>query len=451
MNLTIHGAGYVGLVTANCFAEMGNSVLCCDVDAKKIAQLKRGESPIHEPGLQQLLQKNLHEGHLHFTTDTSQAVAHGKLQFIAVGTPPDEDGSADLRHVLEVAYNIGRYMPESRIIINKSTVPVGTTEKVNYAINQALADRDVKIEFAVLSNPEFLKEGSAINDFMRPDRVIVGGDNLEALEILKQLYQPFNRNHDRFLTMDARSAELTKYVANAMLATRISFMNEMSRVAEEVGADIEEVRQAIGLDSRIGYQFIYPGCGYGGSCFPKDVTALQKMAQEVHVEVPILKAIEHINRQQKSRLYEKIKQHFSNSLGNKVFALWGLSFKPNTDDMREAPSRVIMEALWQEGARIQAHDPVAMHEARRLYNKRDDLVLCETMEQALEGADALIIVTEWNAFKSPDFTLIKNTLLQPVIFDGRNIYDPVLMKELGIIYYGIGRGVTLPIITQSTE
>lgn len=442
MHLSIHGAGYVGLVTAGCFAEMGNHVVCCDVDERKISALNQGKSPIYEPGLEVLIQKNLQSGHLRFTTDPFHAISEGDLQFIAVGTPPDEDGSADLTHVLEVACTIGRFMKEKKIIINKSTVPVGTAEKVKDAIQHALNDRQVEIDFDVVSNPEFLKEGSAVNDFMRPDRIIVGGENHEALEVLRQLYQPFNRNHDRFLTMDARSAELTKYVANAMLATRISFMNEMSHLAEQLGADIEEVRKGVGMDIRIGSHFIYPGCGYGGSCFPKDVKALQKMAHDVSVDSPILKAVEHVNIKQKNYLVEKIKRHFQ-TVENKAFALWGLSFKPNTDDMREASSRVIMEALWQMGARIQAYDPIAMFEARRLYSDRSALYLCESMEQTLEGAEALIIVTEWNAFKSPDFECIKRTLKQPVIFDGRNLYDPKLMKELGIIYYGMGRGEQL--------
>lgn len=439
MNLTVYGAGYVGLVTASCFAEMGNHVLCCDINEQKVSRLNLGQSPIYEPELEALIQKNLQIGTLQFTSSTQQAILHGDLQFIAVGTPLDENGAADLSHVLQVAENIGHQMREPRIIINKSTVPVGTVDIVNKVIGEALQSRNVNIDFTVLSNPEFLKEGAAVNDFMRPERIIVGGDNLTAIEQLRQLYKPFNRNHARFLVMDARSAELTKYAANAMLATRISLMNELSRLAEHLDADIEQVRVGIGSDSRIGYEYAYPGCGYGGSCFPKDVAALQKMGQLIACDTPILQAVQQVNQQQKLILVKKIQQHFG-ALDNKVFALWGLAFKPNTDDMREASSRAIMEALWQLGARIQAYDPVAMPEARRLYQQSSDLVLCETLEQTLEGAAALIIVTEWNAFKSPDFDLIKNTLKCPVIFDGRNLYDPQLMKQLGITYYGIGRG-----------
>lgn len=439
MNLTVHGAGYVGLVTASCFAEMGNRVVCCDVDERKISQLNQGECPIHEPGLQPLLQKNCRSGNLQFTTDILQAIQHGDLQFIAVGTPPNEEGAADLTQVLNVAQSIGWHMKHSCIIINKSTVPVGTADKVKQVIHDVLQQRQVFFPFSVLSNPEFLKEGAAVNDFMRPDRIIVGGDDSHAIEQLKLLYQPFNRNHDRFLDMDARSAELTKYAANAMLATRISFMNEMSQLAERLGADIEHVRIGIGSDTRIGYHYAYPGCGYGGSCLPKDVLALQKMAEQMHCKVPMLNAVEQINQSQKRILVEKIKRHFS-VLDDKVFALWGLAFKPNTDDMREASSRVIMEELWKCGARIQAYDPVAMNEAKQIYQGRRDFVLCENRDQTLEGADALIVATEWNAFKSPDFNVIKNTLRQSVIFDGRNLYDPELMKKLGIVYYGIGRG-----------
>jgi UDPglucose 6-dehydrogenase len=440
MKITLHGAGYVGLVTSVCFAEMGNQVLCVDIDEYKISQLKKGISPIYEPGLEALLQKNLAAGTLVFTTDPVIAVRHGFIQFIAVGTPPDEDGSADLQYVLKVAETIAYSLDGYCLIVNKSTVPVGTADKIRSLIQSVLNERSFPIPFDVLSNPEFLKGGSAIQDFMRPDRIIVGGENPKAIAELRQLYLPFNRNHERFIVMDTRSAELTKYAANAMLATRISFMNEMSHLAERLGADIESVRLGIGSDERIGYHFTYPGCGYGGSCFPKDIYALQHMAERLAFKTPLLSAVSDINERQKKRLLEKINYHFQGNLRNKVLALWGLAFKPNTDDMREAPSRTLIDGLLAQGARIQAYDPVAMNQAKRLYPQCDQLMFCEDAEQALEGADALILVTEWNIFKSPDFTLIKQQLKNPVIFDGRNLYEPKVLKELGFLYYAIGRG-----------
>lgn len=439
MKVTIFGSGYVGLVTGACLAEVGNDVLCMDVDANKIEQLKQGIVPIYEPDLDQMIERNAAAGRLHFTTDPAEAVAHGLFQFIAVGTPPDEDGSADLQYVLAVAQTIAEHMDDYRVVVDKSTVPVGTADKVRQRIQETLAQRGKEVEFDVVSNPEFLKEGAAIEDFMKPDRIVIGTDNPRTTELLRALYAPFNRNRDRLVAMDIRSAELTKYAANAMLATKISFMNELANLAERLGADIEKVRHGIGSDSRIGYAFIYPGCGYGGSCFPKDVQALERTAREVGYDARLLSAVEAVNNDQKRRIFEKIHDHFNGDLQGKTIALWGLAFKPNTDDMREAPSRVLMEALWDAGAKVQAHDPVAMDECRRIYGERDDLVLADSPEAALEGADALAVVTEWNLFRSPDFDTVKAKLNNPVIFDGRNIYDPARLRELGFHYYGIGR------------
>ena len=442
MNVTIFGSGYVGLVTAACLAEVGNHVVCVDIDEDKISRLNNHEVPIHEPGLDGLLEHNLAAGRLVFTTDIDLAVEHGLFQFIAVGTPPDEDGSADLQHVLAVAKSVGQRMTETRIMIDKSTVPVGTADKVRQVVQAELDKRGVQIEFDVVSNPEFLKEGAAIDDFMKPDRIVVGTDNSRATEHLRTLYAPFNRNHDRMVEMDVRSAELTKYAANSMLATKISFMNELASLAELLGADIEQVRIGIGSDPRIGYHFVYPGCGYGGSCFPKDVTALDRTGQKVGYKAELLQAVERVNDRQKEKLFEKCRRYFADDLAGKIFALWGLAFKPNTDDMREAPSRTLMEAMWDAGASIRAFDPAAMKEARRIYGERSDFVLCNSPEAALEGADALLVVTEWNVFRSPNFGMIKNALSRPVIFDGRNLYNPNYLKSLGIDYYGIGRGLS---------
>ncbi|MEJ2602757.1 MAG: UDP-glucose/GDP-mannose dehydrogenase family protein [Gammaproteobacteria bacterium] len=440
MRLTIFGSGYVGLVTGACMAEMGNHVMCVDIDEDKIERLKQGEIPIFEPGLEPLVQRNADAGRLEFTTDTEKGVDHGIFQFIAVGTPPDEDGSADLKHVLAVAASIGEHMKEYRIIVDKSTVPVGTADKVRERVAAVLQQRGVPLEFDVVSNPEFLKEGAAVNDFLKPDRIVVGTDNPRTAELLKALYEPFTRQHDRLIAMDIRSAELTKYAANAILATKISFMNELANLAERFDADIEQVRIGIGSDPRIGYQFIYPGVGYGGSCFPKDVQALARSASSVGYDAELLSAVESVNNRQKRRLFEKIRLHFDGDLRGKTFALWGLAFKPKTDDMREAPSRVLMEALWDAGANVRAYDPVAMDEAERIYGQRDDLEFCESAMDAVDGADALAIVTEWQEFRSPDYELIRDKLENPVIFDGRNLYEPDLMEHLGFTYYAIGRG-----------
>jgi UDPglucose 6-dehydrogenase len=443
MKVTIYGSGYVGLVTGACLAEVGNDVVCVDIDQHKINRLKQGEIPIHEPGLEELVKHNAESGRLDFTTDVMQGVAHGLFQFIAVGTPPDEDGSADLQHVLAVARGIGEHMETFRIIVNKSTVPVGTADKVRETIQAVLDKRRSELEFDVVSNPEFLKEGAAIEDFMRPDRIIVGTDDPRTTELLRELYAPFNRSHNRLIEMDVRSAELTKYAANAMLATKISFMNELSNLAERLGADIERVRTGIGADPRIGYHFIYPGCGYGGSCFPKDVKALKYTARQVGYEAQLLAAVEAINDRQKEVLFDKIHRHFRGELRGRTFALWGLAFKPRTDDMREAPSRVLMESLWAAGASVRAYDPAAMAEARRIYGERDDLALCSKSEETLIGADALVLVTEWNIFRSPDFEAMKSALKAPIVFDGRNVYDPKYMVKAGFTYYAVGRGKTL--------
>jgi UDPglucose 6-dehydrogenase len=439
MRITIFGSGYVGLVTGACLADAGNHVVCVDVDERKIEMLKRGEVPIHEPGLEAVVKRNFDAGRLSFTSNAKEGVDHGQFQVIAVGTPPDEDGSADLRHVLAVARTIGEHMTEYKVVITKSTVPVGTADKVREAVAQSLRARQANIEYDIVSNPEFLKEGAALADFMKPDRVVVGTDSTRAADLMRTLYEPFTRNHDRMIVMDVRSSELTKYAANAMLATKISFMNELANLAEHFGADIEAVRVGIGSDPRIGYAFIYPGVGYGGSCFPKDVQALQRSADEVGYAAGLLAAVEDVNNRQKRVLFNKIKAHFGDLQG-KTIAIWGLAFKPNTDDMREAPSRVLMESLWAAGAKVRAYDPVAMPECRRIYGDRADLVLCKTSPQAVTGADALAIVTEWQEFRSPDFDYIKTALRTSVIFDGRNLYDPAHMARAGFGYHAIGRG-----------
>jgi UDPglucose 6-dehydrogenase len=439
MQVTIFGTGYVGLVTGTCLAEVGNDVVCVDIDADKVARLERGEVPIFEPGLEDLVAVNRKAGRLRFTTDAARAIEHGRIVFIAVGTPPDEDGSADLSHVLAVARSIGQNLSRYTVVVNKSTVPVGTADKVAAAIAAQLAARAASVPFDVVSNPEFLKEGDAVKDCMRPDRIVIGADSAKAVEQLKILYAPFNRNHERLVLMDLRSAELTKYAANAMLATKISFMNEIANIAERVGADVELVRHGIGSDPRIGYSFIYPGAGYGGSCFPKDVQALDRTARQFGYEPRILAAVEAVNAAQKERLFELIAGHFGD-LAGRTIAVWGLAFKPNTDDMREAPARVLLERLWAAGAKVRAFDPEAHHEARRLFGERADLLLADDAFGALDGADALVILTEWKAFWSPDFMRIRNALRVPAIFDGRNIYDPKAVEAAGIAYYGIGRG-----------
>jgi UDPglucose 6-dehydrogenase len=445
VKVTIFGSGYVGLVTGACFAEAGNNVVCVDIDAGKVARLQQGEIPIHEPGLDVIVRRNFEKCRLKFTTSAEEGIAHGLFQFIAVGTPPEEDGSADLSHVLAVAEIIGRHMTEYRVVVDKSTVPVGTADKVRERIEQTLGERGAKIEFDVVSNPEFLKEGAAVADFMKPDRVVVGTDNPRTAELLKTLYDPFTRSRERMIVMDVRSAELTKYAANAMLATKISFMNEIANLAERMGADIEKVRVGIGSDPRIGYSFIYPGAGYGGSCFPKDVKALVHSAGEYEFNAELLKSVEAVNKRQKQLLYRKLSAYFEGKLKGKTVAIWGLAFKPNTDDMREAPARDLMEALWAAGAKVRAYDPVAMTEARRIFGERKDLALVEGAEQALDGADALVIVTEWQEFRSPDFDVIRERLRHPVIFDGRNLYDPALVKSFGLKYFGIGRGEPLAV------
>lgn len=440
MKVTIFGTGYVGLVTGTCLADMGHHVMCVDIDENKITALRNGVIPIYEPGLESLVKSNVASGQLCFTSSAEDGVAHAEVQFIAVGTPPDEDGSADLKYVLAVARSIATHMQSHKVIVNKSTVPVGTADKVGALVSQVLAARASTLGFDVVSNPEFLKEGAAVNDCMKPDRIVIGSQSAHAISVMKELYAPFNRNHDRMIVMDVRSSELTKYAANCMLATKISFMNEMANLAERLGADIEQVRLGIGSDPRIGYHFIYPGCGYGGSCFPKDVQALIQTADSIGFDSAILKAVETINERQKSVLVNRVQQHFGADLQGKTFALWGLSFKPNTDDMREAPARVVMEALWLAGAKVQAFDPEAMEETQRIYGQRADLVLCGTKEAALKDADALIICTEWKNFRAPDFDSLKQTLRHAVIFDGRNLYDPEVVRRYGFSYYAIGRG-----------
>ena len=447
MRLTIFGSGYVGLVTGACMAETGNHVVCVDIDQGKIDRLNAGEIPIYEPGLEAYIQRNAEAGRLEFTTDVQRGIDHGLFQFIAVGTPPDEDGSADLQYVRAVADTIGRHMQEYRIIVDKSTVPVGTADLVRNTVQTALDERGEALEFDVVSNPEFLKEGAAINDFMKPDRIVVGTSNIRTTELLRALYEPFNRSHDRMIVMDVRSAELTKYAGNAMLVTKISFMNELSNVAERLGADIELVRQGIGSDPRIGYQFIYPGAGYGGSCFPKDVRALARSAKDAGYDAKILNAVESVNERQKTRLFAKISEYYDGNLQGKTVALWGLSFKPNTDDMREASSRVLMEALWDAGASVRAYDPEAMEETQRIYPEQGSLALCESAADALTGADTLAILTEWQEFRSPDFDLIKESLNDPVVFDGRNLYDPEVLQSIGLDYYGIGRGKSVQTVS----
>ena len=440
MKVTIYGSGYVGLVTAACLAQVGNQILCVDIDADKINKLRQGEVPIYEPGLEELIKQNLAAGRIQFTQSATEGVAHGLFQFIAVGTPPDEDGSADLSHVISVASTIAEHMRDYRVIVTKSTVPVGTADLVKHAIDEKSQELNLEPQYDVVANPEFLKEGAAIDDFMKPDRVVVGTDNPRAGELMRTLYAPFNRNHDRVQVMDIRSAELTKYAANALLATKISFINELANLAERVGADIEQVRIGIGSDPRIGYHFIYPGCGYGGSCFPKDVQALQHIGANADYKTTLIAAVDEVNQKQKEVLFGKIQQRFSNNLKGKTFALWGLAFKPNTDDMREASSRVLMQQLWDAGAKVRAYDPVAMDECKRIYGDRDDLELCNNTDETLESADALVIVTEWTEFRSPDYEHIKSTLKQAIIFDGRNLYAPDFLKNQGIEYFAIGRG-----------
>lgn len=439
MKVTIFGTGYVGLVMGACLADSGNEVLCVDVDAKKIELLRSGGIPIFEPGLEALVTKNVREGRLLFTTDAKEGVDHAMIQFIAVGTPPDEDGSADLTHVLHVARSIGTSMKSYKIVVDKSTVPVGTADKVAQTIRRALAKRKKTTSFDVVSNPEFLKEGAAIEDFMKPGRIIVGTSSARAKKELERLFLPFSRSREKIQWMDVRSAELTKYAANSFLATKISFMNDLSNLAEKLGADIEAVRRGIGSDERIGRHFLYAGCGYGGSCFPKDVKALLKTAQESGHNLELLQSVENVNKRQKSVLFKKIQAYFGSSLKGKTIAVWGLAFKPNTDDMREASSRVLLESLWKSGARVRAFDPAAMEETRRIYGQRKDLELCLNPEEALMGADALVVVTEWQVFRSPDFSLLASRLARKVVFDGRNMYDPTHLKEAGLEYFSIGR------------
>ncbi|TVU70622.1 UDP-glucose dehydrogenase family protein [Cobetia crustatorum] len=440
MNITVFGTGYVGLVTGTCLADVGHDVVCMDVDEAKIDGLKRGEIPIYEPGLESMVLRNVEAGRLNFTTDARQAVEHGTLQFIAVGTPPDEDGSADLKYVLAVAGTIGEFMDGYKVIIDKSTVPVGTADRVTTRIAEVLNERGAMHDFDVCSNPEFLKEGAALEDFTRGARIVVGTDSEKVRECMHECYAPYNRNHEKLMFMDVRAAELTKYAANAMLATKISFMNEISNLAERLGADIEEVRRGIGSDPRIGYHFIYPGCGYGGSCFPKDVQALARTASQVGYDAELLQAVEAVNKRQKVTLFEKLSRAFDGDLAGKTIAVWGLAFKPNTDDMRDAPSRTLMEALWAAGAKVQAYDPEAMKECRRIYGERDDLVLVADNVQAVKGADALVICTEWKEFRTLDGEWLKAQLGFPVVVDGRNLFEPAAMKAAGLMYYAVGRG-----------
>lgn len=440
MKITMFGSGYVGLVTGSCFAEMGNDVICVDVDAEKIKGLSEGKLPIFEPGLQEMVIQNIAANRLAFTTDAKAAVDHADVIFIAVGTPSDEDGSADLQYVLKVANTIGQHMESTKVIVDKSTVPVGTGDLVNAEIAGVLAKRDSQIEYHVASNPEFLKEGAAVSDFMKPDRIVIGTQSKECSAVLEELYAPFNRNHDKIVHMDIRSAELTKYAANVMLATKISLMNEFANLAEHLGADIEAVRRGMGSDPRIGYHFIYPGAGYGGSCFPKDVRALGHAAEEIGYKTRLIRSVEAVNNCQKQRLFEKISSHFGDVRGMKI-ALWGLAFKPNTDDMREAPSVTLINQLAKAGATVSAYDPEAAKEAAHIFAGRDELTICDKRDATLSGADALVIITEWNEFRSPDFNLIKEELTHPVIFDGRNLFDPQQMSDQGFKYYAIGRPV----------
>ncbi|MCX7226863.1 MAG: UDP-glucose/GDP-mannose dehydrogenase family protein [Burkholderiales bacterium] len=442
MKITVIGTGYVGLVSGACLADLGNDVVCLDINSEKIQLLNSGVVPIHEPGLHEVIERNVASGRLSFTTDVAASVAHGLVQMIAVGTPSDEDGSADLRYVLDAARSVGKHLTDYKVVVNKSTVPVGTADKVKGAIAAELSQRAAQgLKFSVVSNPEFLKEGAAIEDFNRPDRIVIGADDEQAIQILREMYAPFQRNHDRLMVMDVKSAELTKYAANAMLATRISFMNELANLADKLGADIEQVRKGIGSDQRIGYHFLYSGCGYGGSCFPKDVRALKQTATELGMPLKILQAVEDVNHAQKSVLLEKIRHCFGDDLTGKNFALWGLAFKPGTDDMREATSRVVLEGLWARGAGVTVYDPVAMPETQRIYGDRPDLRYAQSPHAALNDADALVIVTEWKAFKSPDFNQIRTRLKQPIIFDGRNLFEPATMQAMGLEYFGIGRGL----------
>jgi UDPglucose 6-dehydrogenase len=442
MQVSIFGTGYVGLVTGTCLAEVGHDVVCIDVDAAKVEGLNKGVVPIYEPGLTPMVKANHAEGRLRFTTDAAMGIAHGEVVFIAVGTPPDEDGSADLKYVLAVAKTIGRNLQRPAVVVDKSTVPVGTADKVRAAIAAELQSRGADVQFDVVSNPEFLKEGAAVEDCMRPDRIVIGAGNARAADKLKRLYAPFNRNHDRFVVMDVRSAELTKYAANAMLETMIIFMNVIANIAEQVGADVEQVRKGIGSDPRIGWHFIYPGAGYGGSCFPKDVQALARTAQQHGVQPRLLDAVEAVNEAQKGHLFELAARHYGGEaeLRGKTFALWGLAFKPNTDDMREASSRRLLQQLWDAGAKVRAYDPEAMPETRRIFGERGDLALCDSAAATLEGADALVVVTEWKQFRSPDFAKLKASLADAVVFDGRNMYEPADVEAAGLAYYGIGRG-----------
>ncbi|HZV55392.1 MAG TPA: UDP-glucose/GDP-mannose dehydrogenase family protein [Rhodocyclaceae bacterium] len=439
MKITVVGTGYVGLVSGTCLAEVGNDVLCLDVDANKIRILNDGGIPIYEPGLETMVARNKAAGRLRFTTNVEEAVAHGTIQFIAVGTPPDEDGSADLQYVVAAARNIGKHMTGYKVVVDKSTVPVGTAHKVRAAIAEELKGRGADIPYSVVSNPEFLKEGAAVDDFMKPDRIVVGVEDAKATECMRELYAPFQRNHERLIVMDVRSAELTKYAANAMLATRISFMNELANLAEKLGADIELVRRGIGSDPRIGFHFLYPGCGYGGSCFPKDVQALARTARDAGQQLKVLQAVEDANEDQKHVLTGKIVQRFGQNLAGKTFALWGLAFKPNTDDMREAASRVLIADLLAAGAKVQAYDPVAMHEAQRVFGNEPRIAYADSPIAALEGADALAIVTEWKEFRSPDFATMKAKLKSAVVFDGRNLYEPAHPRAAGLEYHAIGR------------
>ncbi|WP_339522207.1 UDP-glucose dehydrogenase family protein [Pseudomonas sp. EA_35y_Pfl2_R111] len=443
MNITVFGTGYVGLVTGACLADVGHQVMCVDVDQAKIEGLKQGVLPIYEPGLDSMVTRNHAEGRLHFTTDAAQGVAFGEVQFIAVGTPPDEDGSADLKYVLAVATTIATHMTGYKVIVDKSTVPVGTADKVKGMVDQVLQQRDISLPFDVCSNPEFLKEGAAIEDFTKGARIVIGTDSESVRVRMRECYAPYSRNHDKLIFMDVRSAELTKYAANAMLATKISFMNEMAQLAERLGADIEQVRLGIGSDPRIGFHFIYPGCGYGGSCFPKDVQALARTAQQIGYEAELLNAVEAVNDRQKTVLFTKLSAAFDGQLKGKTIALWGLAFKPNTDDMREAPSRELMESLWAAGARVQAFDPEAMKETARIYGQRADLGLVGSREEALVGADALVICTEWKQFRTVDFAWLKGQLVSPVLVDGRNLFDPQAVKAAGLMYYAIGRADSL--------
>ncbi|MCG8313037.1 MAG: UDP-glucose/GDP-mannose dehydrogenase family protein [Pseudomonadales bacterium] len=447
MKITVFGTGYVGLVTGACLADVGHDVICVDVDQNKIDGLKKGIIPIYEPGIEAVVKSCVEEGNLNFTTSAEEGVAHGILQFIAVGTPPDEDGSADLRYVLQVARTIGTHMSDYKVVIDKSTVPVGTGDKVNAAIAEVLQERGAEIEYAVCSNPEFLKEGSALEDFTKAARIIVGTDSEKVKDLLRDCYAPYIRNHEKLMFMDLRAAELTKYAANAMLATKISFMNELSQIAERLGVDIEQVREGIGSDPRIGYQFIYPGCGYGGSCFPKDVKAIAQTATQIGYDAELLKAVENVNNRQKSILFHKLSNAFDGDLKGKTIAVWGLSFKPNTDDMREAPSRVLMEALWDAGAKVKAFDPEAAEECTRIYGNREDLELVEHKKDAVIGADALVVCTEWKTFRSLDFAWLKEELNHNIIVDGRNLYAPEDAKAAGFLYYGVARGDSLqPVI-----